>query len=256
MRGAPPHAMCCFSRSVEFVSDTQIFARMLGGGRQVLVYSMSVGAPEALAMILPIPVLQPAADDAVKFIDLSGYSRFFVDLASVFLRPPSPKLPAAALADSRSRLKVEKVGSFEASFVPAIKDFSRLDPRFRLPEGVWEKLGAYRDYGFAVFRLAQGKAKIHPMAFSFPTSRPGELFFPTVHIHDGTVHPRADFDHVLYCQAPPGLRSLLEWGESPDPAAHFARIGAAKNVLDGAQHVRRRLLAGPLPNQDTWLRVT
>lgn len=39
------------------------------------------------------------------------------------------------------------------------------------------------------------------MAFSFPSARAGHLFFPTMHIHDGEVHEKEDFDHTLYCQA-------------------------------------------------------
>jgi hypothetical protein len=35
---------------------------------------------------------------------------------------------------------VREVGSFEASYVPKIADFSRLDERFRLPVAVWKKL--------------------------------------------------------------------------------------------------------------------
>jgi hypothetical protein len=48
--------MCCFSRPVESVSATRIFARADEGGRQVLVYSMLFQATEPLAMVLPLPV--------------------------------------------------------------------------------------------------------------------------------------------------------------------------------------------------------
>jgi len=53
-------------------------------------------------------------------------------------------------------LKVEQVGSFEASFVPTLADFQRLDPRFRLPDTVWQQLGRYAKYGFAIFQLKKG----------------------------------------------------------------------------------------------------
>jgi hypothetical protein len=39
---------------------------------------------------------------------------------------------------SASKLEVIQVGDFEASFVPTVKDFSRLDERFRLPSAVWD----------------------------------------------------------------------------------------------------------------------
>jgi hypothetical protein len=34
------------------------------------------------------------------------------------------------------------------------------------------------------------------MAFEFEREDASELFFPTVHIHDGDFHPLADFDHT------------------------------------------------------------
>ena len=47
--------MCCFSKAVESVSNTNIFARGLKNGGQFLVYSMLMKAGEDLAMILPLP---------------------------------------------------------------------------------------------------------------------------------------------------------------------------------------------------------
>src|SRR5437899_1303322 len=63
------------------------------------------------------------------------------------------------------KLKVRTVGNFSASFVPTVKDFGRLDERFRLPEGTWEALPDYKDFGFAVFKLDQNVRQVHPMAF-------------------------------------------------------------------------------------------
>src|SRR5690606_13087928 len=116
--------------------------------------------------------------------------------------------PPALVADTRGRgktksdnkLEVVEVGSFVASFVPTVKDFSRLDEQFRLPAQTWDKLPEYRDFGFAVFKLKKGSRKVHPMAFEFARANPIRLFFPTVHIHDGTVKPTARFHHVLFCQ--------------------------------------------------------
>ena len=59
--------MCCFSRPVTFVGGTKIFARFLDAVNQCVVYEMRLDADEGLAMILPIPVVQPAKEDAVKF---------------------------------------------------------------------------------------------------------------------------------------------------------------------------------------------
>src|ERR1044071_5692182 len=83
--------MCCFSKPVKLVADTNIFARGGEQGRQFLVYSMTVGAPEDLAMILPIPVPANSKEDAVKFINLEKYPEFFAELRDGFPLPPAPR---------------------------------------------------------------------------------------------------------------------------------------------------------------------
>ena len=85
--------------------------------------------------------------------------------------------------------------------MPTVKDFARLDERFKLPPSTWDDLPGYKDYGFAVFKLKKGEQKVHPMAFEFPRGDTRKLFFPTVHIHDGKVHQTAGFDHA--CTASP-----------------------------------------------------
>ena len=147
-----------------------------------------------------------------------------------------------------------EVGSFNASFVPTVKDFSRLDAQFRLPEGVWEKLGQYSKHGFAVFKLRKGNSKIHPMAFTFPTALTGKLFFPTVHIHDGEVHERAKFDHVLYCQRLPEEKfSLMDWEESASLPHTELDLAAARGIVHPKYHIHRRTLRGKLRNEDIVL---
>ncbi len=248
--------MCCFSRRVEFVKDTGIFARRSGQRLQLLIYSMKVGAPEELAMILPIPVAAGTREDEVGFINLEKYPNLFADFSDGF---PSGTLSAPAGATLGTRgapLKVENVGHFVASFVPTVADFARLDPRFRLPDEAWKRLGLYAKFGFAVFQLKKGAGPIHPMAFAFPTARPDYLFFPTVHIHDGEVHPEAEFDHSLYCQpGKAGLRSTVPWDESYGPAGSFINTGKAPGLVIADEHVHRLKLNGTLTNQDTWLRV-
>src|SRR6266436_8187218 len=72
--------MCCFSQPVRSVHSTNIFARPADERRQFLVYSMAIDAAKELAMILPLPVKTPAAENDVEFIDLQGYPNFFADL--------------------------------------------------------------------------------------------------------------------------------------------------------------------------------
>ncbi len=246
--------MCCFSRPVTSVTQTRIFARPLIGGRQVLVYEMQLDAREDLAMILPLPVGKGAKEDALTFVNLDGYPQFFTDLANGFPSAGESKGFAPMERGAAQKLAVLKVGSFVASFVPRIADFERLDPRFRLPTGVWEKIGAYADYGFAVFQLRKGRARIHPMAFTFPNALGSQLFFPTVHIHDGKVHLRAEFDHVLYCQASKmGRAALAEWSASDLPAARFVDVARARKLVVGDRHVYRRFIVGENKNEDVLL---
>jgi hypothetical protein len=245
--------MCCFSREAQ-VAATNIFARPSKGYGQYLVYSMTLKAKEELAMILPIPTPKASKEDAVSFINLEKYPNFFEEMHSGFPVPLSrgkkddSKSPPKSAAP---KLKVVDVGSFVASFVPAIKDFARLDEQFKLPEGTWDKLPQYKDYGFAVFKLKKGEQKVHPMAFEFPRADKRKLFFPTVHIHDGKVHANAGFDHSLYCQ---DVDTGMRWQESPQPAEMFMKkLDEAKGIVDGKGHIYRKRMVGTFKNEDVWL---
>ena len=252
--------MCCFSRHVELVSNTNIFARCSKQGRQFVVYSMNIQTKVDLAMILPIPVPSGSPDDAVRFINLKGYAAFFDDMPRGFPQPRSAGGEGKSfegLANKSKPLPVVDVGDFGASFVPAIKDFARLDERFRLPNAAWDQLTRYRDYGFAVFKLKEGEAKkqqkVHPMTFEFPRANPVEkrLFFPTVHIHDGKVHPEAEFDHALYCQATAGeTLSMTEWVESFVLASQFLKVDKTAGIVDGESHCHVRTIRGKRKNED------
>ena len=126
--------MCCFSRPVQSVSATHIFARSGADGRQFLVYSMTLRAKEELAMVLPLPVKPGSGEKAVSFIDLTDYADFFADLGKGFPEPLAAQTPdkSRSLGGSPlAKLEVVTVGSFEASFVPTTADFSRLDERDR-----------------------------------------------------------------------------------------------------------------------------
>jgi hypothetical protein len=238
------------------VSGTQIFGRV-DGAEQLLVYQMTFGAADDIAMVLPLPVAQGHGETAVRFIDLSTFPKFFDALSMLF---PSD-LELLEQSAGRGMLEVHRVGAFEASYVPSIADFARLDARFRLAPAVWEALPAYRDYGFAVFKLFRpkrglleriglrkvepvGPEDVHPMAFAFKTRMLDRIFFPTVHVHDGSVHAEAIFDHTLYCQRgfPPG-----GWERSERKADQWTR-DVSQGVI-APDFVYRREIHGSAPNE-------
>lgn len=245
--------MCIFTGPVEEVSDTRIFARTISSpadtiARQALVYAMSYRAAQELAMILPLPTPPGAPDDALRFLDFSDYEDFFEDLAEPFQEPRSGFIREHLSSLGIPRLAVHDVGSFEASFVPCVADFSRLDPRFQLTDEIWGDLPAYADYGFAVFKLKPGAKSVHPMAFEFPRRSRYELFFPTVHVHDGRVPQEAPFHHSLYCQS---SSRVLFWTSSGAPAKDFVDTDRTHNIVDGDMVVWKRDLRGNWVNQDT-----
>lgn len=261
--------MCCFAFPVPrsllgslftrpiHVSKTQIFAR-LEGDTQLVAYAMHLRASTDVAMILPLPV-RPGADEAdVQFVDLSRATDLFKLLHEAFTPPLPPASRAKGglslpdLSLPRPRLVVRDVGAFEASFVPTVDDFDRLDPRFRLPPTVWSQLPVH-DFGFAVFKLRStaGAAEVHPMAFRFPTRDPGRIFFPTLHVHDGKAHAAARFDHALYYQRDDGSvdddheRAWMDHcvEQAAERSAGFVRADLP---------LARAVLAGRRTNADTW----
>ncbi|MFO0915596.1 MAG: hypothetical protein U0795_21710 [Pirellulales bacterium] len=256
--------MCCFSQRVESVRNTRIFARLSGRGTQFLAYQMNYESRDANAMILPLPVRQPADDKSLKFIDLSHYDAFFDDLANgfPFRAVPSIGCSARPIRTNAEGLEVFAVGNYIASFVPTLTDFDRLDAKFKLPVEVWNKIPGYEDYSFAVFQLAAGSLRPHPMAFEFQ-ARNDELFFPTVHIHDGKFHPSEEFDHALYMQHA-GLDSKVSSYANADVgdsstglirskyrASQFCQVGKTVGLVAGDLLVHRKFILGEHPNADT-----
>lgn len=250
--------MCCFSGEVKHVSATRIFARSLEGGRQFLAYGMSVAMDADVAMVLPIPCPVGAREDAVRFVDMSSCPTFLDDFDVLF---PVPAMMGFQMSLSLgvpqpANLVVHEVGDFEASFVPKLSDFARLDARFRLSDAVWRALPQYADWSFCVFKLKKSAAgatkKIHPMAFEFPRRDASEIFFPTVHVHDGKVHDVAEFDHTLYCQPDAAWEPLLTWGVSQETARVLPE--RAKRWVNENARVFRSVLEGSRANEDVVLR--
>jgi hypothetical protein len=252
--------MCCFSGRVERVSGTKIFARA-DGARQLVVYAMSLTARGELAMVLPIPVAQPAREDAVQFVDFTESPVFFAQLDLLF-EPQYLSLEPQSRQKSRG-LAVHQVGAFEASFVPRAADFDRLDPRFSIRSELWARVPSVAGFGFVVFKLRDpapsgilasvlgakpAPRHFHPMAFWFERQGRERLFFPTLHVHDGDVHATAAFDHRLYAQTgtPPGRL----WDESDGSLQKT--YGFAKTMLADAPGYRIEV-KGTRPNIDTWI---
>ncbi len=257
--------MCCFSAKTD-VYGTSIFARFAEPGTQVLAYQMRYKAEQPTAMILPLPVKLPTKDDAIVWKDLKGYPQFFSDLAAGF--PPEERFASnrskRALAPAApEQLAVHDVGDFIATYVPSVNDFSRVDPRFAISKDVWAKIPGYGAYGFAVFQLKQLEGTPHPIAFAFETQSPDTLFFPTVHIHDGTVHAEEDFHHVLYAQepsfdervgsydGPEAVDKRTGFVRSKEKVGSFAQVGSSQGLLDGNGLLHKVSLTGKLPNRDT-----
>jgi FimV-like protein len=222
--------MCCIVEEMELVgeealwdfpslsvSQTKIFARHTRPGMQTIIYSMRVSSENRLAMILPLPVAINSGEDAVLFHDLSTYPDFFTDLEKACfcekVIDPFPAFgenpqPGVTVESAAAKLPIYHAGDYEASYIPSLIDFSRLDQRFRLTDNIWRQLPIEDDYGFAVFQLRTKisndretvENQIHPMAFEFRTRDTEKLFFPTVHVHDRQYHDKARFHHTLYCQ--------------------------------------------------------
>lgn len=255
--------MCCFSGFVKRVNWTKIFGRLTGKGSQFLVYQMLYESEQENAMILPIPTRTPASNKSVRFIDLSDYDDFFMDLAFGFpWKKPISLGCGAAPTSSEAVLEVQEVGSFVASVVPSVDDFARLDPRFVIPKETWDKIPSYADYSFAVFQLKELSGRPHPMAFEFET-RLDETFFPTLHIHDGEVHAEERFSHELFLQHA-GLDSVASRYKGPrhhdrnttlvrseQSAKAFCNVDATHGIVAPELLVHKKELKGTLPNQDT-----
>lgn len=268
--------MCCFTGTVTHVEKTRIFARRVDERTQSLAYAMNVEASGDLAMVLPLPTDLAAGEEAVRFVDLSQETHFFSALDALFpVLEMEGSLNFGMQASRQAKpqtLAVHTVGDYEASFVPTASDFERLDPRFRLSPSILEALCARERFGFAVFQLrgfgagstpprpwwkrvlsrddetapgAAEKKTFHPMGLTFQSREPGMLFLPTVHVHDGTLAETARFDHVLYVQG----AADPSW-ETSESAPHPNTVARAGGILAEGSLVRRRPMAGELPNRD------
>jgi hypothetical protein len=272
--------MCIFSQPVVSVTNTNIFARMLADGWQHIVYQMDFESAKDNAIILPLPVtLAVTETESLEFISLQDYGNFFEDLRKGFPRAVPKSLRSDSLKSSKhpteSKIVVHEVGDFVASFVPSQADFERLDEQFRIPKESWDQIPKYSDYGFAVFQLSKRSGKPHPMAFKFHSrlntgDKSSQIFFPTVHIHDGEVHQHEHFDHSLFLQSPVFDAAVGDYNvnsklvaddttgyvRSKWNAESFCDIDSTLGIIEPHGLVHLKTMKGDLKNDDILVSLT
>lgn len=279
--------MCCFSRPVYSVSNTEIFV-CDAGVRQITVYGNRVqlkdGAPTA--MILPVPC--SAANAAkegcgITVHDMSHagplFERMFELFPSGSLSRHTDSLDAKSNTQS-SPLAVHRSGSYRYTIVPTLADFGRLrrevfsiDPASPLAA----LFAAHYASGFAfLVCIIDASATFAPIAYEHDKHASGAVFVPTRHYHgDGADEATAhDWDHQIVslgCVGKEagtaaaassvyfrGMRSASVTGDGGIELAAFLAAGgvALPFMLPPLVHesiLHRRTVKGSAPNDDIWL---
>lgn len=178
--------MCIFSRPIDKVGQTRIFAATLTGGRQVIVYANSVASSaQKNAMILPFPTGPCAMFDTTGMKGPGSSIPFFDRLHDMF--HPKTRSPEPAQA-----LRVDRVGDFLCSYADSIADLERVDASVMIVEPdtlEFIKRSYPTGFGFLICKLAEGVTNEHaysPIGYvcnRLPTASGGSLFVPTMHEH-------------------------------------------------------------------------
>ena len=210
------------------VKVTRIFATK-HAGKDVLVYEAAIMTPESNAMVLPIPIR--AGSGPIELVDLSAFPQMFAEIALYYNGPVEPADAWGRPEAPPQKLEVFTVGAFKASIVPSLDQLGQLDDRFHIQPGFRELLAErYGDWAFVVYQLAPGNHILHPFGVAFESRFQEQLFFPTLHVHDGAhAAAKAGFAHSLYAQgASLEVRQLpfndqlprsprQSWGDPPPP---------------------------------------
>lgn len=189
--------MCIITSTVDSVSTTRIYISAdHANRRQLTIYSNVVASPEENVMVLPVP-----NPDSVELLDFSHYPDFFTDLKACFIERTQRSYTNNTFLVSKSTnsLPVFRIGSYDASIVPSIADFPRLQipmDRTLIP---FLKSKYNAEFGFIICRLAPGKKEYHPFAYTHDQHSSYRLFIPTMHYHPGDYN--ADWDHLIYSPA-------------------------------------------------------
>lgn len=202
--------MCIFSGEIQSVSGTKILVAPVYGCKletyrkhgvdkqrkvpvgsplQLTVYSNTVShtpSDNATAMVLPVPLI--TGPNRFKFVNLQNYSDLFEDLEMMFPKMRSQTRTNSADTNSTDEIPVVQVGSYKASLVNKLRDFSKLNGVFSLDPGTAEILRKYyaTGYAFVVCQLNPDVTEFtyHPFAYVHELRRDGQLFVPTRHYHD------------------------------------------------------------------------
>jgi hypothetical protein len=86
------------------------------------------------------------------------------------------------------------------------------------------------------------------MGIEFTTRHPNAVYFPTVHIHDGQVHPTEHFDHSLYLQGtgPHGR-------PSSGPVETYVDVARTRDIVRAGAPCQLVEMRGDFANRDIFL---
>jgi hypothetical protein len=202
--------MCCFSKEVESVSNTQICvlpSTLNGADCQTVVYSCEVSMKRGgkqTAMILP--AFNPGNNpDNILLHDMSDCRYFFTDLDRLIQKPTykSAVMQTNSWSESSAPLKVKQVGAYKVSVAPSLQDLKRIDQsvlpiNLDLLKEFDKRYSAEHSYVVAAFDPdGPQSAEFSPFAYTHLKSPLG-WFVPTLHFHSSKMQPAEEFDHTIY----------------------------------------------------------
>lgn len=252
--------MCIILTHVESVSNTQIYvSSSKSRKRQLTIYTNKVDTHVKNAMILPVP--NPLS---VELLNFKNYKKIFDDCRECFHHDDGSRndrhMYRAALSasfDSRPPLPVYTVGSYQASIVPSINDFDRVDTQIlRVNPQVFTLLKDTYDssFGFIICQLREGSHQYHPFAYTHEIHNCNLLFVPTLHYHLGETSVKADWDHTIYSPMTDLYTtgnytfkdsSYIDWTKMPEDY---------RWPSEGRFSMNRHSITGYKPNKDLWIR--
>ena len=252
--------MCIILARVESVSNTQLYiSSSKTKERQLVIYTNKVTSPDSNAMILPVP--NPLS---VELLNFRHYKDIFEDCQKCFRHYDDTRhlyatrsLACSASDSHRPVLPVYTIGSYQASIVPSLDDFDRLNTNIlRVNPEVASLLRKTYDseFGFLVCQLKRGNHQYHPFAYTHSIHSNRLLFVPTLHYHLGEKGSSADWDHTIYSPMTDLFTnygysyvnsSSVQWDLLPSEYQWARKGGVSFN---------RHVIKGYSKNKDLWLK--